>query len=339
VADELDETLVRAVDDGAVDIAHLDFVDAHAIADRFARLALRHADVARLRIGVERPRNVVVRHRRLSGEEDVAHELDRFEGRDVCELQAAVYVAAGPDARHGRLQIFVDDDERAVRGDSDAVEAERVDVSAASRGDEDLVDGDLARLRNAVLDPRDLLSAARAHRLHAPAGVQRHTLLGENLPDARDDIRIFLVDDLGGHFDDGDLAAEAAEHLRELDADRSAAEDQQRLRELVAVEKRRVIDELRIRETFDRRHRGASAGRDHDVFASEDSSIDLDLIARDELRAAEDDVDAEAAEFLRIVVMLDAMPLGAHGIHDRARRDRRFVTLESEDVRVAHLMC
>src|ERR1019366_1206836 len=99
-----------------------------------------HADVAHLGVGVQTPGDVVVADGRAAGEEHVAHELYGFVGGDVRELHAAVNVAAGPDARHGRLQILVDDDEAAVGFDAGGFEPEVLAVCAAAAGDEDLVD-------------------------------------------------------------------------------------------------------------------------------------------------------------------------------------------------------
>src|SRR5258708_19154789 len=115
VADELYESACRSVDDCAVDLGHLDAVGANVFRAELRRcLRFGHADVSYLEIGVEAPWDVVVADGRAAGEEHVAHELHGLVRGDVRELHAAVNVAAGPDARDGRLQVLVDDDKAAV---------------------------------------------------------------------------------------------------------------------------------------------------------------------------------------------------------------------------------
>ena len=52
-------------------------------------------------------------------------------------------------------------------------------------------------------------------------------------------------------LDERDTAAEAAEHLRELDADVAAAEDQELAWELVLLQERAVVEESMLRQPFD----------------------------------------------------------------------------------------
>src|SRR5205085_2540053 len=66
--------------------------------------------------------------------------------------------------------------------------------------------------------------------------------------------------------------------------------------------------------------------------------IDVDDVRGDERGGAFDDVDAEVAELLRIVVVADVAAPRAHRLHDRARRDARPRRLEPELLGVAHLM-
>src|SRR5206468_10026202 len=96
---------------------------------------------------------------------------------------------------------------------------------AASGADEDVVDAELGRLAALRLDAHDLLPVLDANRLRAPAGADLDALLAQDLAHGGDDVGVLLVEDVVGHLDYDDVAADAAEELGELDADGAAAED------------------------------------------------------------------------------------------------------------------
>ena len=206
------------------------------------------------------------------------------------------------------------------------LEAEVLRVRAAAAGDEDLVDAQLLRLAESC-SRCGRLSFPRRRRTDFAAQPRADVdpFVAEDAANARDDVGILFVDDLVEHLDDDDLAAEAAEDLRELDADVAAAEDEQRGWEGILIEERHVIEEAMLGQPFDRRHSRARAGGDDDVFGGEAASVDVDLVSGDELRVAEDHLDAECAELRRIVVVLDGVALRAHRIHDRLRRHAHVV--------------
>ena len=58
----------------------------------------------------------------------------------------------------------------------------------------------------------------------------------ENFFDGGGDVFVLVGDEVRLHFDDGDLAAEAAVHLAELDADVAAADDDEMLGNEVDLE-------------------------------------------------------------------------------------------------------
>src|SRR5258708_2360963 len=187
------------------------------------RFRFRHADVPDLGVRVEAPRNVVVAHRRAPGEEHVAHELHGLVRGHVRELHADVNVAAGPYARHGGLQVFVDDDEAAIRLHAGSFEPEGFGIRAAAAGDENFIDVQLRRFAELVLDPDGFSAAVDANRLCRPPAADGDPFLGEDLANAGDDGGVFFVDDVVEHLHDDDFAAESPEDLGELDTDVPAA--------------------------------------------------------------------------------------------------------------------
>src|SRR5207247_5219995 len=70
-----------------------------------------------------------------------------------------------------------------------------------------------------------------------------------------------------------------------------------------------------------------------DLLRDQRPAVHFDGVRRLESRASFDDVDAELAELLRIVVMLDGVPRRTHRLHHRARRDLRLDRLEAERLR------
>ncbi len=254
------------------------------------------------------------------------------------ELHAAVDVAAGPDARHGGLQILVDGDEAAVRLHPRRFESEVFRVGPAAAGDEDLVDAQLHRFADLVLDTDDFLAAVGPHRLSRPAAADHDAFLGQDLPNAGDDVGVLFVDDLVEHFHHDDLAAETPEELRELDADVAAAEDQKRGGKGILVQERYVVEESVLHEPFDRWDGGPGAGGDDDVVRGQPPAIDVDLAARRQRGLAEDHLDAECAELFRIIVMLDGVALRAHRIHHRLRRHARRPGFQAVGIGMLHLV-
>src|SRR5207244_5455806 len=105
---------------------------------------------------------------------------------------------------------------------------ELLDVSPTPGRDENVVDTNVAALAVFVFYADDFLTAFAPNRLRRPTGVNLDSFFAQNPPNARDDLGIFLMDDLVHHFHNDHLDAEAAKHLGEFNADVSAAEDQQR---------------------------------------------------------------------------------------------------------------
>ena len=142
-------------------------------------------------------------------------------------------------------------------------------------------------------------------------------------------------------FEHGDAAAEPQVRLRQLDADRPAADDDQVLDALGVVEDRLVGEVGHLVEARDRRHHRRRAGRDDEAPRLDAVIAGRDRILVDELARGLDHAHAEAREALHRVVgrdrrdhaldvVVDArggrspasparMPNGAARAHQRAR--------------------
>ena len=119
------------------------------------------------------------------------------------------------------------------------------------------------------------------------------------------DVGVLATHDPVAALDLPDLAAETRERLRQLAADRTAAEDDEALRlhtHLPEVLGGAVRD---LGEPRDRRHERGGAGGDDDVARRQRASVHLDRPRRDDACAALDDVDAKPAVALGGVVRLD----------------------------------
>ena len=86
-------------------------------------------------------------------------------------------------------------------------------------------------------------------------------------PNRIGDVVVFAIDQARPFLDDGDLAAEAAEHLAELEADVAAADDDQ----MSAARCRGPVIELLVRygtvvDALERRHRGPRPDVDEDAI-------------------------------------------------------------------------
>ena len=100
-----------------------------------------------------------------------------------------------------------------------------------------------------------------------------------------------------GALDERHLAAEAANGLRHLDADRPAAEHEQPPRDGLHAGRLAVgPDALELAQARDRRHDRVGAGRDDDVLGGVAHAVDLDDADPGEPAAAAQQVDAAARE-------------------------------------------
>ena len=150
-------------------------------------------------------------------------------------------------------------------------------------------------------------------------------------------------------FEDRHRDAEPREGLRELAADRSAADDREATGVRGQREDRLVGEEAGLVEPGDRRRRGARAGRDDGAAEAQPGAADLERVGGDESPVAEEHVDAEfVAEALRRVVRRDRRADRAHALHRGAeighgarrpwvapRRPRVCASLASRPARIS----
>src|SRR5579871_1387186 len=114
---------------------------------------------------------------------------------------------------------------------------------------------------------RDSVAARRSgDALGVETKVNTFTL--QNVEDRGRDFFIFAADQARPHFDDGDPAAKAPEHLRELEADIAATDDDQMLGQKVDVHHGGVGEEVYLIETGHFRDNGAAADIEEDALGS-----------------------------------------------------------------------
>lgn len=197
--------------------------DVHASLAR----GLREADGGDLWVGEDDAWDggVVGRSRRAgdvrSGDASLVHA-------DVGERHDAGDVADGPDAISG-ASVRVDSNALRVGLDADGLETDAFDAGLAAGGDEQL----LAPRLMAVAQRDDALTGLEAHLLGT--GVEAHidALLAQDTEDQLADSRVLAVDQPVAALHERDRDAEARVQLAELDADRSATEDDDALRQLL----------------------------------------------------------------------------------------------------------
>src|SRR6185369_17164971 len=98
----------------------------------------------------------------------------------------------------------------------------------------------------------------------------------EDALDRRADLLVLARDQPRRHLAHGDLRAEAAEHLCELQPDVAAADDRQVLGHAVELEDAAVIERRHAIEAIDRWSRRFSADVEKDLRRAEPTTIDLD---------------------------------------------------------------
>jgi hypothetical protein len=101
----------------------------------------------------------------------------------------------------------------------------------------------------------------------------------EHRLDRRRDFRILARDDARRHLDHGDAAAEAPVHLRELEADVAAADDDQVLRQKIDVHHPGAREKRHFSDAFPLGYRRTAARIDEDFRGFEHSAVDADLCA------------------------------------------------------------
>jgi len=159
--------------------------------------------------------------------------------RDRRELCDGSHVARRPDARRRGAQVLVHGDPAPGRLDADGLEVELLDIRHAARREQHPVRVTLVRFRAvARRDRRDHLVAFLAQPLDEDIRRELDPLCLQRRRERRRGVGIGERRDPLGRVRDPHLGAEARERLAELEPHRAAADDEQRARNLVQVERR-----------------------------------------------------------------------------------------------------
>ena len=132
------------------------------------------------------------------------------------------------------------------------------------------------------LDRGDNAGLAPAHCTHLGAGEDAHSLAFEDLAHGRADLGLVaMCKQLPAPLHQRHLRSEAREHLPKLQGDVSAADDEERARQLaqllLLVAREQIAGEVRrVIEAVDLGQRGARAGGDEDAVAAQPPAIHLD---------------------------------------------------------------
>ena len=152
--------------------------------------------------------------------------------------------------------------------------------------------------------PRDELVRATSLERDAHAGavgrdariahteVELHPFALENLAHLCGHFFIFARDQAVGVFEHCDFGPETPVHLRELEADVAAADDDQVRRQEVDRHHRRVGQHRHAVQPRPIGQRRAPADVDENLRRLQSASVDLDGVRADESRVAEHDLDA-----------------------------------------------
>ena len=232
---------------------------------------LERPDGRGLRIGEDDAREgFVVGFARIAQDvrgDDVALVLagcrQRPDAGDVADRPEPV---AGP-------QLRVDGDPAAVGRDADGLEPDAVDTGTATGRNEQAITAQLA----GVVDVQDVVIAVTPRLGHVHAEHQVDAIAAEDVAECLAQRCGLTGEHVLGAVDERHLAAEAANGLGHLDADRTTAQDQQaagdgRHRGHLAVRP----DALERREARNRRHDRFRAGGHDDVLGGVVHAVDLD---------------------------------------------------------------
>ena len=177
--------------------------------------------------------------------------------------------------------------------DADRLQADPLDARAPAGGDEQPVAAQLAAV--VELEHVVVAVAPRGGRLHAECELD--PVAAQHLAERLAERRGLAREHVRGALDERDLAAEAAHGLRQLDADRAAAEHEQPPRDGLHAGRLAVRpDAVELAQARDRRHERLGAVREHDVLGGVADAVDLDRADAGEPAAAAQQVDAVVGE-------------------------------------------
>ena len=288
VGEDFHEAAGFALFDGAVHLGH--GADAHERgAAALANFAFAHSDVGERRIGIEGPGGDAIGDAARLAIEEVGGGDLVIVIRGVGEGAVAIAIAQGPDVLHRGAELIVDFDE-AVGIDLDAglFGVERIRIRHAADGEEHV---------RAGLFLRPLFAAYAYHRpAIAPietdalgAGAEADAFGFERFAHALGGVVVFAAQDARLALNDGDFRSEAAEHLREFEADETSADDNEMLGKLFEFEDGLIGEEGDAIDAGEIRNARARADIQEDVAGREDAFAHTDAIGGFERRGAADE--------------------------------------------------
>ena len=190
------------------------------------------------------------------------------------ERPLAVTVAHGPDVVDSGPQLIVDGDvSPGVRCHAGLFETKVVGVGHAPDRDQQV----RARYNGTAGADRHPVAVFRYPNI-AGTQVDCDALTFENVLDGGADVVVFARGKSRPAFDDRDLGAEPAEHLRELETDVAAADDHQMLWHRVEVEDADVREVIDVGQTGDIRGRRTAAGVEENLLTGDLLVTDLQRV-------------------------------------------------------------
>ena len=288
-----------------------------------AGLALAHSDAPELGGREDRPRDeAALRRGVLAGEEVAQHP--EIVPRGMRELRRSRDVARGVDAGRRRLEAGIDLDEAALgQLDPRRLQAQAFCDGSAPQGNEE------ARSRNLAGGRADDDSlAARGHAHRALAGAHRHALRGEVGRHLFGDVRVLPGKNALPALDEGHVRPEGRHHRGRLDADDSAAEDDEPIGDLGQAKRVLARPVGDVVQSLDRRNRGRRPRVDQNSLPLDhaDRAVGqrrLDRLRPDEFRRSENEIQPGRGEHL--LMRLDhaadhALLAGPQGLKVHSRR-------------------
>ena len=259
VGDQLDDALLLGQPAAGAEVAGRD----RHVEACVARGLLAQAHRGHLRGGERDPRDRAVVGPGTVLAERVADHDRRLVHRHVREGALARDVADRPE-QLTRSHPLVGLDHLEVVGQAHGVEADEVEVGVPPGGDQQL----LRPHRLAVHAQREAVVVV-GHGVDRGAGEHGDALVGERLGEHLGGLGLLDRDQAVGHLDDGDVDAVPREDLRELAADRSSAEHDQRRGQVGHGHRVAVGPVRRPLQAVDRRRGRAGAGVEHHALAGD----------------------------------------------------------------------
>ena len=311
------------------------------------RLAFGQADAADLGIAIRARRHVVVVERPDFASGDPLGHRDSLGRRQVRKLRMPGPaerddIADRRDAGYVRAVLLVHADIPLLEREAHVLDAETIRYRTAPGGDEQVLRGTLLDLPVRQLHLEVDAARARLRACDRGARLHRDALLAKRLLQLRRDGLVLERDEAGQQLEERDLAPEPAEDRRELDADRTCAQNGQRLRHVSQVDRLVARDDARPID-LDARHAARRGAGRHDNLARLKrlrlAAAHLHAAAARQTRAALDPVDLVLLEqeLDAFGETLDDLVLaGLHAGHVDRRALRGVAERDAPLLRVLH---